>query len=257
MITLCTVPMSDKVKLYTHVSPVGAHKVTISFFSCQENHSIVKVPLHSRSQSQLYQTLPKAKHTMRYLFALLCLAAAVYAAPNVDPELSFPTVGEIFGPLVFSSSPKYAGRLTQEGNQLLWTIDINSLNIHLKTPISPDQMFRDAKEMETHVRNSLTEDTAVIKVDPYKLNGRYLEVLWSKVVAPRALKMICHYSREEHFLCHTPEQIKLTYSMVRLVGDHNTVFPITFLSHKACPTGSQCYWISHPVELAVVDKSII
>ena len=201
--------------------------------------------------------MPQAKHTMRYLFALLCLAAAVYAAPNADIELSFPTVGEIFGPLVFSSSPKYQWTTKKEGDQLFWPIDIDSLNIHIKNLISPDQTFNDAEEMETYVHNSLTDDTAVIKVNSYKLNGRYVEVLWSKVIAQRDLKMVCHYLREKPFFCHTPEQIKLIYSMVRLVGDHNTVFPMTFLSHKACPTRSQCYWISHPVELAVVDKSTI
>ena len=224
----------------------------------------MKVLLASLKKSKPvgYQTLPSPKNLMRHLFALLCLVAAVYAASNADPELSkninsFPTVGEIFGPLVFSSSPVYPGTMTTVGNQKIWAIDINSLNIHLKILLSPDQIFNDAKEMETYVHNSLTDDTAVIKVDPYKLNGRYLEVLWSKVIVPRAFKMICHYPREKPFFCHTPEQIKLTYSMVRLVGDHNTVFPIVFLSHKACPKGTKCYWISHPVELAVVDKSII
>ena len=203
---------------------------------------------------------------MRYLFALLCLVAAVYAAPNVDPELlkiinSFPTVGEIFGPVFLSSSPKYHGKITQEGNQKIWTIDIDSLDIHVKTPLSSDQIFNDVKEMETYIHNSLTDDTAVVKIDSNKLNGRYLEVLWSKVIAQKNLKMVCHYPREKPFFCHSPEQLKLTYSMVRLVGDHNTVFPIVFLSHKACSTGrrtgSQCYWITHTVELAVVDKSII
>ena len=50
---------------------------------------------------------------MRYLFALLCIVAAVYTAPNVRLKLSeinlFPTVGEIFGPVVLSSSPKFPG----------------------------------------------------------------------------------------------------------------------------------------------------
>ena len=199
---------------------------------------------------------------MRYLFALLCLVAAVCAAPNADPELSkiinsFPTVGEIFGPVFLSSSPKYPGKITQEGNHKIWTIDIDSLDIHVKTLLSSDQIFDDVKEMETYVRNNLTDDTAVVKIDSNKLNGRYLEVLWSKVIAQKNLKMVCHYPREKPFFCHSPEQLKLTYSMVRLVGDHNTVFPIVFLSHKACPKGTKCYWISHPVELAVVDKSII
>ena len=199
---------------------------------------------------------------MRYLFALLCLVAAVYAAPNVDSELlkninTFPTVGEIFGPVVPTDCLRRPGRITREGNQVWWELDINSLNIHLKTPLSPDQIFRDVKEMETYVHNSLTDDTAVVKINLNMLKGKYLEVLWSKVIAPRALKMICHCPNEMPFFCHHPGgQVKLTYSMVRLLDD-NTVFPIVFHSHKVCPTGSQCYWISHPVELAVVDKSII
>ena len=147
--------------------------------------------------------------------------------------------------------------MRQEGDQLWWAIDFNKINIHLKTPLSPDEIFNDVKEMETYVRNSLTDDTVVVKIGSNKLEGRYLEVLWSKAIAPRALKMICHYPSKKPFFCHTPGQIKQTYSMVRLVGDHNTVFPIVFLSHKACPTGSPCYWVSHPAELAVVNKSII
>ena len=41
--------------------------------------------------------------------------------------------------------------------------------------------------METYVRNSLTDDTAVVKIDSNKLSGRYLEVLWSKMIAQRDL----------------------------------------------------------------------
>ena len=211
----------------------------------------VLVATLKRSKPVIYQTLPQAKHTMRYLFALLCLVAAVYAVPNVDPELSknintFPTVGEIFGPV----------NLTRDQGQW-WGIDPNSHDIHLQSLTSPDQIFRDVKEMETYVHNSLTDDTAVVKINLNMLKGKYLEVLWSKVIAPRALKMICHCPNEMPFFCHHPGgQVKLTYSMVRLLDD-NTVFPIVFHSHKVCPTGSQCYWISHPVELAVVDKSII
>ena len=199
---------------------------------------------------------------MRYLFALLCLVVAVYAAPNVDPELlknvnTFPTVGEIFGPVVPTDCLRHPGRITREGNQIWWELDINSLNIHLKTPLSPDQIFRDVKEMETYVHNSLADDAVVIKIDLNMLKGKYLEVLWSKMIVPSALKMICHYPSEKPFFCHHPgRQVKLTYSMVRLLDD-NTVFPVVFLNHKACLPWFWCYWISHPVELAVVDKSII
>ena len=208
----------------------------------------VLVATLKRSKPVIYQTLPQAKHTMRYLFALLCLVAAVYAVPNVDPELSntFPTVGEIFGPV----------NLTRDQGQW-WGIDHNSHDIHLQSLTSPDQIFRDVKEMETYVHNSLTDDTAVVKIDLNMLKGKYLEVLWSRMIVQSTLKMICHYPSEKPFFCHHPgRQVKLTYSMVRLLDD-NTVFPVVFLNHKACLPWFWCYWISHPVELAVVDKSII
>ena len=202
---------------------------------------------------------------MRYLFALLCIVAAVYAAPNVRLKLSeinpFPTVGKIFGPVVLSSSPKFPGGLTQIGTQYYYEIDIKGTNSLPKSLVLPNQIFNDVKEMRTYVDNSLTDDTAVVEIGPYKLNGRHLEVLRSKAIPPRDLKITCHYpSNRSPPICkdltYSDHPIKLTYSMVRLLDD-NTVFPVMFISHKVCPEESFCFWYTHPAEIAVVDKSII
>ena len=200
---------------------------------------------------------------MKCLFALLCLVAAVYAArPQQTKSLNtLPTVGEIFGPAITAISIKYPCTVKKEDGQNLWTINVDG-DTELKVLLSPDQIFKDVKEMKTYVKNHLTDDTVVIETDPYKLNEKYLEVLWSKAVPLHALKFICHYpSTKNPSVCknlkYTDHALKLTYSMVRLVGDHNTVFPIVFLSHKACRKNMPCFWFSHPTEIAVLDKSII
>ena len=193
---------------------------------------------------------------MRCLLALLCLAAAVYAAPKLHQNLQsypklLPTVGEIFGPVVTAISVSDTGRLRKDGTVFLWHADADN---HL------EEFFKTVKEMETYIKNSLTNETVVIKIDPYALNGKYLEVLWSKAITPNALKMICHYPSNNPPFCHlklnSGHNMKQTYSMARLLDD-NTVFPVVFFSHKVCTTGSSCYWVSHPTEIAVVDKSII
>ena len=199
---------------------------------------------------------------MKCLLALLCLVVAAYAAPKLHQNLQsypkvLPTVGEIFGPVVTATSVSDTGRLRKDGNVFRWCVDADD---HLEDLVLADQVFETVKEMETYMKNSLTNETVVIKIDPYALNGKYLEVLWSKAITPNALKMICHYPGNNPPFCHlilnSGHIIKQTYSMVRLL-DENTVFPVVFLSHMACTTGSSCYWVSHPTEIAVVDKSII
>ena len=192
---------------------------------------------------------------MRYLFVLLCLVAAVYAAPKHSLRLPrvLPMVGDVFGPVVTANSPEDPERLKLHENQLTWFLDIDNGD-HLSGKVLKD--FKTVQEMESYIRNGMNNETVVIKIDPNRLYGKYLEVLWSKAITNNALKMICHYPGKNPSFCHLPGQIKQTYSMVRLLDD-NTVFPAVFLSHKACPTGLQCYWVSHPIAVAVVDKSII
>ena len=192
----------------------------------------------------------------------MCLAVAANAAPNLPPGLpkflkALPTVGEIYGPAVTVNAPDH---WSMKDNVLYITVDPTT---EITMPITPgDQFFTEVKEMKSYVRNSLTDELAVIEIDPYELNGKYLEVLWSKAVPSHASKLICHYpSNTTHPFCKNLKVsnlgLKLTYSMVRLVGDHNTVFPIVFVSHKGCIKDMPCFWFSHPTEIAVLDKSII
>ena len=199
---------------------------------------------------------------MRYLFALLCLVAAVYAArpQQTKYQNTLPTVGEIFGPVITAISIKDPCAVKKIDGQNLWTINIDG-DTELKGLLSPDQIFKDVKEMKTYVKNHLTDDTVVIEIDPYKLDEKYLEVLWSKAVPLHTVKFICHYpSTKNPPVCknlkYADHALKLTYSMVRLLDD-STVFPIVFLSHKACRKNMPCYWLSHPIEIALLDKSII
>ena len=187
---------------------------------------------------------------MRYLFALLCLVAAVYAAPQQHPSFpkGLPIVGERFGPIMTATAAQYP-----------WALKIDA-DTQIKDLVSDDQLFDKVQEMEAYMQSRVSNEMAVIKTDPYRLNGKYLEVLKSKAIAPNDLKLICHYPGTMPALCQdiakTDHIVKLTYSMVKLQGD-NTVFPVVFISHKACPNESSCFWMSHPAEIAVVDKSII
>ena len=183
---------------------------------------------------------------MRYLLVLLCLVMAVYAVPKQHfVTKGLPTVGTVFGPAMTAMS-------------YVWKAKINP-HTTLEDLVTTNKFSDTVEGMITRMQDSVTDKTVVIKIDPNKVNGKYLEVLQSKAIAPDAIKMVCHYPGELPAVCHKVESsgryiVKLTYSMVRLLDD-STVFPVVFISHKVCP--DKCYWITHPAEIAVVDKSII
>ena len=191
----------------------------------------------------------------------MCLAVAANAAPNLPRGLpkflkALPTVGEIYGQAATVNAPDH---WSVKDNVLYITVDPTT---EITMPITPgDQFFTEVKEMKSYIRNSLRDKLAVIEIDPYGLNGKYLEVLRSKAVPSNASKLICHYpSHNTPPFCKNLKVsnlgLKMTYSMVRLLDD-NTVFPIMFISHKACLKDKPCFWFSHPTEIVVVDKSII
>ena len=99
---------------------------------------------------------------MRYLFALLCLVAAVYAAPKHRLCLPrvLPTVGDVFGPVVTANPPE---DLERHENQLTWLLDIDNGD-HLSGKVLKD--FKTVQEMESYIRNYMNNETVVIKIDP-------------------------------------------------------------------------------------------
>ena len=52
--------------------------------------------------------------------------------------------------------------------------------------------------MKTYIKNSQNNETAIIKIDPYALYGKYLEVLWSK-----AITLNTHTHTDTHTHTHT------------------------------------------------------
>lgn len=107
------------------------------------------------------------------------------------------------------------------------------------------------------MQSKVTNSTAVLKLNPLALEGKYVEVLSSKEISPDSVKLICHTHKVDAPYCHHATDLdKLQYSMVRLTDD-GTVFPVIFFSHKMCKEDSSCYWDTHVNELVIIDKSIV
>ena len=103
----------------------------------------------------------------------------------------------------------------------------------------------------------------MVQLDPANLEGKYLEVVSSKVIPADAVKMVCHSYKTRPAFCHglaksnTDHNFKVIYSMVRDV-DNGNLSPAIFTSHKGCAQDSgHCYWLTHVSEIAVLDKRVI
>ena len=57
-------------------------------------------------------------------------------------------------------------------------------------------------EMYDYMQSKVTDDTAVLKLDPLALEGKFVEVLSSKEISPDSVKLICHAHKVEAPYCH-------------------------------------------------------
>ena len=124
-------------------------------------------------------------------------------------------------------------------------------------------IFWNKRDMYRHIKSVVTDDSVVIQLDPAALEGKYLEVLSSKVISADAIKMTCHSYKTMPAFCHnladTNHKFKLMYSMVRDI-DNGNLFSTVFVSHQGCTRDNdqlKCYWVTHVNEIIVLDKSCL
>ena len=205
---------------------------------------------------------------------LAIIITATAALPSNSKQVSkndvsdFPVVGEVWGPVIV-----HAGVMKTVHVQNSNTIQ--SLRPTYYYPsrtgqqdviadyIQPSEIFSNKKNMEKYIQSAVTNDDVVVQLDAAALDGKYLEVVSSKVIPSDSIKMVCHSYKTELPFCHnlvaTNHKFKLMYSMVRSVNNGN-LFPTVFVSHQGCARENgrlNCYWISHVNEIVVLDKGVL
>ena len=180
--------------------------------------------------------------------SLLVLAAAAVYGTRV-PHGEIPDVGSEWGPV-----RTHVGLIRSKDNLRFYYLEEGDVIQH---GISQSEIFENPMEMYEYMQSKVTDDTAVLKLDSPALEGKYLEVLSSKVISPDSIKLICHSYMVDTPFCHrVTNKAKLVYSTVRLTDD-GTVFPVVFFSHKGCKEDSSCFWVTHINEVIILDKNVV
>ena len=198
-------------------------------------------------------------HTM--LPALFLAIVITAASPSNSKQVSkndasdLPVVGEVWGPAII-----HVGELKYVQNSK--TLQKSRTGQQDKTAdyikIKPSEIFLNKKNMEKYIQSVVTNDDVVVQLDPVALDGKYLEVVSSKVIPSDSVKMMCHYYETKLPFCHRSAATKLMYSMVR--DDSGNLIPTVFSSHQGCARENgqfNCHWVSHISEIVVLDKRVV
>ena len=194
---------------------------------------------------------------------------AVAASPSNSKQVSrndisdLPIVGEVWGPVVIHAGElKYVENAKTLRHLYIYPSRTGEQDT-IADYIKPSEIFSNKKNMEEYIRSAITNDDVVVQLDPAALDGKYLEVVSSKVIPSDSVKMFCHSYKSKLPFCHslaaTNHKYKLMYSMVRDVDDGN-LFPTVFASHQGCARKNgqlNCYWVSHVNEIVVLDKRVV
>ena len=177
----------------------------------------------------------------RLLVPLSLLVLATAAVYGIPAKSTIPSVGSVWGPILSNVEIRDSkGNIVQDDEVLL---------------------FFDPMEMYQYAQSVVTNDSVVLSTDLAALEGKYVEVLSSKIISPDAIKLVCHNDKQSSSMCHgkwpylpfDTFKSKVIYSMVKNMDD-GTIFPLLFISHQSC---EQCSWVTHINELTVLEKSII
>lgn len=181
---------------------------------------------------------------------------------STDETRGLPVVGDVWGPVI-----THAGRMkfdTQHRyrHRYYYPSSTGKQDI-LVDYILPSDIFWNKKDMYGHIKAAVTGEDVVVELDPAALEGKYLEIVSSKVIPANAVKMVCHSYKTKPFFCHklaaTQHKFKLMYSMVRDV-DNGILFPAVFASHQGCAGEKdqpECYWVTHVNEILILDKRVV
>ena len=124
--------------------------------------------------------------------------------------------------------------------------------------IVPAEIFKSREDMYKYLQSKMTDDCAMMQLDPPALTGKYLEVLSMKAISLDTVKLVCHSYKQNPAFCHnvtnTNHKTMLMYSMVKQVDDGN-LFPVVFFNHQGC-TNEYCVWVTHVNEVLIIDKKI-
>ena len=186
---------------------------------------------------------------------------SAYVSTNDPTGGGLPIVGDIWGPVI-----THAGVMieTDGGRKHRYLYSSQGKEDIIADSILPTEIFQKKGDMYRHIKSMLTDDFVVVQIDPAALEGKFLEVLSSKVIPADAVKIVCHSFKTTPAFCHnlenTNHEFKLIYSMVRDT-DNGKVFPTVFASHQGCARDNnrqlKCYWVSHVNEIIVLDKRVI
>ena len=202
------------------------------------------------------------------VFLAIAITAAA-ASPSNSEQVSkndvsdLPIVGEVWGPVVIHAGElKYVQNAKGMRHLYLYP-SLTGQQDTIADYIKPSEIFSNRKQMKKYIQSAITDDDVVVQLNPAALNGKYLEVISSKVIPSDSIKMMCHSYKSKLPFCHnmvaTNHKYKLMYSMVRDV-DNGNLFPTVFASHQGCARENDqlnCYWVSHVNEIVILDKRVI
>ena len=183
--------------------------------------------------------------------SVIALATAVYGGPVLKASRGIPSVGDTWGPAIVHAATV---NITENGS-----FYVVSFNDHIKDFINPSEIFQSKRDTYSYLQSKVTSDSVIVKLDPAALEGKYLEVITSKVISPKAIKLVCHSYKVDpafcHTMLHTAHKSKMMYSIVKDVEDGN-VYPVVFFSHQGCDK-NKCIWFTHINEVVVLDKTVV
>ena len=207
------------------------------------------------------------------LFLVTILTTAVSGIPLEPVHLStndpsgLPAVGDIWGPVITHAGvmkDTMYGLLHEYGYPCPSTGPKGTRQEDVLVDyILPTEIFQNVQDMYKYIKSEVSNDFVVLQLDPAALEGKFLEVMSSKVIPLESVKMVCHSYKTKPAFCHdladTSHKVRLMYSMVRDT-DSGYLFPTLFASHQGCARENnqlECYWVTHVNEIVVLDKRVV
>ena len=189
-----------------------------------------------------------------------------YEAP-VHASGGLPVAGEVWGPVITHAGTMrdtVDGLLHQYGYDIREEVNGKKKDVLIDCILGSD-IFQTKEQMYEHIQTITEDDHVVLQSDPEALEGKYLEVLTTKVVPFDKVQITCHSYMTKPAFCHrlgvaaNNHKAKVMFSMVKETSTGKT-FPCLFFSHQGCTeenNKASCYWVSHINEVVIMDKSLI
>ena len=199
--------------------------------------------------------------SLAILFATVAALPKQQYGTTVHASGGLPVAGEVWGPVI-----THVGTMqdTQDGLMHKYSYGKAGRQDVLVDYILTSDIFDTAEEMYGHVNSVTEEGHVVVQANPAALEGKFLEILTTKVVPKESVKITCHSYMTKPAFCHRlgfggAHRSKMMYSLVKEM-ESGKVFPTVFFGHEGCSeenNDDSCYWVSHINEVVILDKSLI